>query len=127
MALTQALQEARAATRNRRVATVEKLRMDELELVREDGELTGDYFEADRNNDAQFVAAAKTLHETLTNDEQRKALYRLISIWMQGENSEEALVGQHDGHNARTLGFMRSNNPIFVSGAYVPDGSEPVA
>lgn len=128
--LTQEIEKARqknASKRNRRMATVEKLRMDELNLVTQDGQLTNDYFSADHENDVRFVAAAKSLHELLTNDEQRKSLYQLIAIWMQGEQGEEAIVGDHDSHNARTLSFMRGNNPIFVAGSFVPDGSDSVA
>lgn len=130
MALTQAIEQARqqrAGRVNRRRATVENARIEEISLVDTSMQLIRRFQEDDETSDQRFVRLAKAHNETLTNDEQRNSFYRLFAAWMQDEDEEERSVEAQAGNTDLTRRTMRSNNPIFLAGSFVPDGSDGVA
>ena len=121
-------------TRTGRAARVESLglkraeaRIDEQIAIERAGELIGDYGQIDRIGDLKFQRAAKALYALLTTAEQTMAMHRLVATWVDDEEQEERLVREQRCHNDAHLEMFRENTPLFVDGAWIPDGDGAAA
>ena len=127
MALTQAIEQARASRPNRLRQVRAEVRLDEQIRIEQAGDLIAGYIDADSVGDQRFVAIARELHETLTTQEQRDALYRLVAEWTRDEEHEERTLSRMGDHNQLMHAKHRQATPLFVDGSWIPGGSDGVA
>lgn len=123
MALTQAIEQAK----RRRRQLLAELRVDEqLDIEAARGILDG-YRADDAAADSAFESLCKIHFSLLDSEEQRDSFARVFAEWQRDEAGESRYIEQALSHNVAQLSRFRSHTPAFVSGSYVPDGSEPVA
>lgn len=127
MALTQAIEQARASRPNRLRQVRAEVRMDEQIRIEHAGDLIAGYVEADKVADEKFVAIARELHTVLTDQEQRDILYRLVAEWNRDEDAEDRWHGRMSDHNQVMAAKHRQATPLFVDGSWIPGGSDGVA
>lgn len=124
MALSQALHEAR-----RKTATIEnRMRQHRAELrlteiIKVSG-IADAYERADRKGDLRIETAFAAIYQSATTETLRDLVTRAYLAWQDDERAEEASVrGGVDG----AVLTMKSHNPAFIEGAFVPDGDGAAA
>jgi hypothetical protein len=123
--LTARLNNSRRFTRLRQSRA--EARMDEQLLVAEAREQVDDFIAHDSVSDTTFEAAIRRLYATLDSEEQKQLAASVYAVWKAAEIQDDVILGDHAQHIDRTRVLMFQNTPMFVDGAYAPDGSDGAA
>ena len=116
MALSTAIRATATATNRARQRRAEA-RLDEIVKV---AGIADDYATVDRHGDLEIEKHFAALYQLVDSDNEREAVARAFAVWQRSEQAEDdALRGSVDD----SVGLLKSNNPLFIDGAYTPTDS----
>lgn len=123
MALAQPLnlRERISATDRRKRQIRAELRIEEIVAV---AGIADEYDKVDRPADQATVNAFRKVWSLVDSDEERAAVAEAFAVWKRHDLRRDMSVR---GETDEAVVLLKSHNPIFVEGCYVPDGSDGVA
>lgn len=111
----------RASRANRERQQRAEKRMDEIVKV---AGVADDYAAADRAGDLAIARHFTELYRLVDTDAERHAVARAFAVWTAAERREDLAVRDSVGESVELL---KSHNPLFIDGSFVPSDSDGAA